>query len=179
MKTGLPGLKGGDHIGFTVPNLEEATRFFVEVIGCEVLYELGPFQADDDWMSENLNVHPRAVIHKYRMLKCHTGPSFEIFEYSSPDQNQAQPKNSDYAGHHLAFYVENIDVARQYLASKGVEILGDVKTVDSGPTQGLSWLYFLSPWGMQLELVSYNQGLGFEQGGLRQWSPIERNTNNK
>ena len=31
--SGLPGLAGTDHIGFTVPDMEEATRFFVDVIG--------------------------------------------------------------------------------------------------------------------------------------------------
>ena len=44
--------------------------------------------------------------------------------------------------------------------------------MDSGPTQGLTWVYFLSPWGMQLELVSYPAGLAVENtapGSL--WSP--------
>ena len=54
---GLPGLRGTDHIGITVPNLEEAVDFFVNVIGCEPLYELGPFDAADDWMQTQLNVH--------------------------------------------------------------------------------------------------------------------------
>jgi catechol 2,3-dioxygenase-like lactoylglutathione lyase family enzyme len=48
---GLPGLRRLDHIGFTVPDLEEATRFLVDVLGCEFLYPLGPFRADDDWMA--------------------------------------------------------------------------------------------------------------------------------
>ena len=30
--------------------------------------------------------------------------------------------------------------------------------MQDGPTEGLSWVYFLSPWGMQLELVSAPQG---------------------
>jgi glyoxylase I family protein len=169
---GLPGLAGGDHIGFTVPDLEQATAFFVYVIGCEVLYEVGPFMADDNCMADNLNVHPRSVIKKYRMLKCKNGPSFEIFDFEAPDQNKNQPKNSDYAGHHLAFYVEDMQAAVEHLNSHNVEILGEVKTIDEGPTAGLSWLYFLAPWGMQLELVSYNKGLGFEQNGeQKQWSP--------
>jgi glyoxylase I family protein len=172
MSKGIPGLAGGDHFGFTVPDLEEATRFFVDVIGCTALYEVGPFMSDDDWMSENLAVHPRTVIRKYRMLKCHNGPSFELFEYEAPDQKREQPKNSDWAGHHLAFYVTDMAAAKAYLENHGVRVLGEVKTVEEGPTAGLSWLYFLSPWGMQLELVSYNGGLGFESDGRqKQWSP--------
>ncbi|MBL4826860.1 MAG: hypothetical protein JKY66_03970 [Spongiibacteraceae bacterium] len=69
---GLPGLRGTDHIGFTVPNLEEAVEFFIDVIGCEPCYELGPFSADDDWMQTTLNVHPRTVMEKLKFLRCKT-----------------------------------------------------------------------------------------------------------
>ena len=30
-----------------------------------------------------------------------------------------------------------------------------------GPTEGESWVYFMAPWGMQLELVSYPQGKAY------------------
>ena len=78
---GLPGLRGTDHIGFTVPNLQQAVDFFVNVIGCEPIYELGPFSALDDWMHEHLNVHPDAVMKKLKFLRCKSGSNFEIFEY--------------------------------------------------------------------------------------------------
>ena len=38
---GLPGLTGVDHIGFTVPNLEEARAFLVNVLGCEFVLITG------------------------------------------------------------------------------------------------------------------------------------------
>jgi catechol 2,3-dioxygenase-like lactoylglutathione lyase family enzyme len=41
MSTGIPGLRGTEHIGFTVPDLDEAERFFVDVIGCQLVYS-GP-----------------------------------------------------------------------------------------------------------------------------------------
>ena len=85
----LPGLAGVEHVGFTAPDLEEATRFFVEVIGCEHVYTLGPFQDDDgDWMTRQLNVHPRTVMRELRFFRCRTGPNFEIFEYAAPDQRR-------------------------------------------------------------------------------------------
>ena len=30
---GLPGLRGVDHVGITVPDIEQATAFFVDVLG--------------------------------------------------------------------------------------------------------------------------------------------------
>jgi catechol 2,3-dioxygenase-like lactoylglutathione lyase family enzyme len=35
--TGLPGLRGTDHIGLTVPDLEQAITFFTDVIGCRLV----------------------------------------------------------------------------------------------------------------------------------------------
>jgi glyoxylase I family protein len=170
--SGLPGLAGTDHVGFTVPDIEAATRFFVDVIGCELVYEIGPFQSDDDWMARQLGVHPRAVIRKLRMLRCKTGPAFELFEYELDGAVETPPRNSDVGGHHLGFYVEDMAAAVAYLRSHGVEVQGEPVTMESGPSQGLTWVYFLSPWGMQLELVSYPQGqaiLREKPGAL--WSP--------
>jgi catechol 2,3-dioxygenase-like lactoylglutathione lyase family enzyme len=170
--TGLPSLAGTDHVGFTVPDIDAATRFFVEVIGCTLAYEIGPFKADDDWMQRQLGVHPRAVILKLRMLRCATGANFELFEYELDGKAEVPPKNSDVGGHHLAFYVRDIAAAVDYLKAQGVAVQGDVVTMQEGPSRGLSWVYFLSPWGMQLELVSYPSGqsvLEATPGAL--WSP--------
>jgi catechol 2,3-dioxygenase-like lactoylglutathione lyase family enzyme len=146
MSGGLPGLAGTDHVGFTVPDIEDATRFFVDVIGCTLIFEIGPFKSDDDWMQAQLGVDPRAVIRKLRMFRCKTGPSFEIFEYELDGANAIPPRNSDVGGHHLAFYVEDINAAIGYLKSQGIVVQGEPVTMSSGPSKGLIWVYFLSPW---------------------------------
>ena len=48
MAAGLPGLTGVDHIGFTVPDLDQARAFLVDVLGCELMYTLGPFQREGE-----------------------------------------------------------------------------------------------------------------------------------
>ncbi len=169
---GMPGLRGTDHIGFTVPNLDEAVEFFVNVIGCEPFYDLGPFKSDDDWMLTHLDVHPRAQMKRLKFLRCRHGSNFEIFEYDSPDQARRQPRNSDIGGHHLAFYVDDMDSALAYLREHGVGILGEPTVRTTGPSAGQTWVYFLAPWGMQLELVSYPEGKGYEKASAaRLWHP--------
>lgn len=171
-ETGLPGLRGTDHIGFTVPDLDAAVDFFVNVIGCEAFYDLGPFRFDDDWMQRQLNVHPRTVMRRLKFLRCRHGSNFEIFEYEAPDQNTKQPKNSDIGGHHLAFYVDDMDAALAWLRGKGVRILGEPVVRTEGPSAGQTWVYFLAPWGMQLELVSFPNGKGYEKDTDRRlWHP--------
>jgi len=167
--SGLPGLRGTDHIGFTVPNLEEAIDFFVNVIGCEYLYGLGPVQSEGTWMQDQLNVHPRATW-KNCLLRCRFGSNFEIFEYAAPDQNVQQPRNSDIGGHHLAFYVDDFDAALAYIREQGLTVLGEPVVRTEGPVAGQTWIYFLTPWGMQLELVSFPNGKGYEKlTHKRQW----------
>lgn len=169
----LPGLRGMEHLGFTVPDLEQATRFFVDILGCEVFYDLGPFQSDADWMQDHLNVHPRAVMRKLRFFRCGHGSNFEIFEYTSPDQNPVPPKNSDVGGHHLGFYVDDIGAAVDFLKSHGVRILGEPTVRTAGPSGGQTWVYFLAPWGMQMELVSFPNGKAYEATTDRRlWSPL-------
>lgn len=171
---GLPGLLGAEHIGLTVPDIEKATTFFVDVLGAEVLFEVGPFSSDEDWMEKHLGVHPRAVIRRLRMLRLATGPSVELFEYASPDQQHGRPGNSDAGGHHLAFYVADMDAAVAHLKQHGVGVLGDPTTLTDGASGGLTWVYFLAPWGLQLELVSAPHGLAYEKhGGRPMWRPGE------
>jgi catechol 2,3-dioxygenase-like lactoylglutathione lyase family enzyme len=173
-KPGMPGLRGTDHIGFTVPNLQEAVDFFVNVIGCEKFFNLGPFQSDGDWMETHLGVHPRAVMKKITFLRCGNGSNFELFEYESPDQNRTQPKNSDVGGHHLAFYVDDFDTALNHLKAHGVRIMGEPTVRTAGPNAGQTWVYFLTPWGMQCELVSFPNGKGYEKDTDRRlWHPAK------
>lgn len=159
----MPGLRGGDHIGVTVPDLAEAIGFFRDVIGCSEFYPLGPF-ADDTgtWMADHLDVHPRARIDEMRLMRCGYGLNIELFQYDSPDQNRRGPRNSDIGGHHLAFYVDDMEVAVAHLRESGVTVLGNPTTMTEGPSAGETWVYFLAPWGMQLELVSYPDGKAYE-----------------
>ncbi len=172
MTGGLPGLSGTDHVGFTVPDIEAATRFFVDVIGCNVVYEIGPFVSDDDWMQVHLGVHPRSVIKTLRMLRCKNGPAFELFEYDLDGSVQKPPPNSDVGAAHLGFVVDDIAAAVAHLKSHGVEVQGEPTTMEEGPSEGLTWIYFLSPWGMQLELVSYPDGMAVtRENPDALWSP--------
>ena len=172
---GMPGLRGVEHVGFTVPDIEAATRFFVDVLGCKHVYSL-PSLADPNgnWMQEHLDVHPRAVAEAIRFFRCGHGSNFEIFQYSAPGQVKTPPRNSDVGGHHLAFYVDDFNAALAHLRAHGVRILGEPTVRTSGPNAGQTWVYFQAPWGMQLELVSFPGGKGYERmTAERLWHPAK------
>lgn len=169
----LPGMRGTQHIGITVPDVDEAVAFLVDVMGCESFFSFGPFGPfEDDWMEKNLNVNPRAVIDIITMVRCGNGPALEVFKYSSPDQHPTPPRNSDIGGYHIAFYVDDINVATEYLRENGVRVLESPHPLTGTGLEGMEWVYFLTPWGMQMEIVSAPDGIVDEQQNNRSfWDP--------
>ena len=123
----IPGMRGHDHTGITVPDMKQAVDFFTEVVGCKKAMSFGPF-ADDKgtFMQDLLGVDPKAVIEQVTMVRCGYGSNIELFKYTAPDQKNLTPKNSDIGGFHIAFYVD--DVAEAQGAKPG---LGAVE-VDEG-----------------------------------------------
>ena len=168
----LPGVTGIEHIGLTVPDIESATRFFTDVLGAATLYDIGPFESADDWMASHLAVHPRSRIDKLRVLQIANGPTLELFQFVAPDQRTELPRNSDHGGWHIAFYVERMEPALAGLKAHGCDIQSGPVSMTEGPSAGLEWLYFKSPWGQQLELVSYPGGIAAYRALARAiWRP--------
>ena len=60
----------------------------------------------------------------------------------------------------------------RWLRTEGIRVLGEA-TASSSHSTGQRWVYFLSPWGMQFELVSFPHGKRYEseQPPVRLWDP--------
>ncbi|MFD2415098.1 VOC family protein [Amycolatopsis pigmentata] len=157
----IPGLTRVDHFGITVPDLDQAREFFVDVLGCEYLYTLGPFGGDGRWMRERLGVDEAAVMRRLHFFRLGGQAIFEVFEYEAPGRREDVPRNSDIGGHHIALYVDDLDAAVADLQRRGLRVFGE-PTASKGASEGQRWIYFLSPWGAQFELVSYPGGKAFD-----------------
>jgi catechol 2,3-dioxygenase-like lactoylglutathione lyase family enzyme len=161
----IPGLRGHDHTGITVPDMKQAVDFFTEVVGCKKAMSFGPFaDPKGTFMTDLVGVDPKAVIEEITMVRCGYGSNIELFKYTAPDQKDAKPKNSDIGGFHIALYVDDVKVAKAYLESKGVATRFGPLPVDQGPAAGQTILYFQAPWGLQLEAISYPTGMAYEKG---------------
>ena len=169
----IPGMRGHDHTGITVPDMKQAVDFFTEVVGCKKAMSFGPF-ADDKgtFMQDLLGVDPKAVIEQVTMVRCGYGSNIELFKYTAPDQKDLTPKNSDIGGFHIALYVDDVAAAKAYLDGKGVKTRMGPLPVKEGPAGGQTILYFQAPWGLQLEAISYPNGMAYEKGAETVlWSP--------
>lgn len=159
----MPGIRGMEHVGITVPDIDEACAFFTDILGAEVLFTAAEnFKGEGDWMAEHLNVHPRSVIKEFCYVRLGNGTNLEVFQYDAPDQAQTPLKNSDVGGHHMAFYVDDMSAAIAFLKEKDVKVLGEPTSYEDGPNLGLTWCYFMAPWGLQLEIVSAPNATTFD-----------------
>ena len=64
------------------------------------------------------------------------------------------------------------DRAAEFLRGHGLTVMGEPLNQTEGPFAGESYVYFLTPWGMQMELISFPDGKGYERDTpARLWSP--------
>jgi catechol 2,3-dioxygenase-like lactoylglutathione lyase family enzyme len=147
--------------------------WFEGVLGCSAPLTFGPFgDPTGTFMQDLLGVHPRAVIEQITMIRCGRSANIELFEYDAPDQLTTFPKNSDWSGHHIAFYVADIDAAVAHMVANGVEKLLGPLPVTEGPAAGQTINYFRAPFGTYIELISYPDGMAYEQTAATPlWDP--------
>jgi catechol 2,3-dioxygenase-like lactoylglutathione lyase family enzyme len=170
---GQLGLVGMDHVGITVPDVDEAVSWFENVMGCVAPLTFGPFSGVQDL----LDVDPLAVVHQITMVRCGRSANIELFHYTAPDQRSDPPKNSDWAGYHIAFYVTDIDAAVDYMVAHGAQKLAGPLPVTEGPAAGQTINYFKTPFGTYIELISYPSGMAYERDPSRPlWSPKRNGT---
>jgi catechol 2,3-dioxygenase-like lactoylglutathione lyase family enzyme len=138
---GIPTATNVDHVAYTVPDLDAASSFLVDVLGARHLYDVPGKRRSRRWF----RLGPTANV--------------ELSQHVLTRPDQRRPRNSDVGGHHLAFWVEDLDAAVEYLASQqGVRVLGDPLSVKAGPLGGGRWVYFTTPFGMTMETLTFVDG---------------------
>jgi glyoxylase I family protein len=149
-----PFIKRVDHVSWTVPDLDAAVTFYVEVFGAREIYRLGPMDADEmpveadgrDWPESHVGV--RGGRWRICMLQLAENLNFELFQYERPlDAGKTPPRNCDVGGHHIALKVDDLEAVADYLAEQGCRLM---ETIDVG---GPRARYFQDPWGNFLELT--------------------------
>jgi glyoxylase I family protein len=150
----LPGVRAVDHVGLSVPDLQQAVGFFVDVLGFEELYAHAPRHATGEVQVRQFDRHPETTLRGITMLRLGT-LHLELLELDAPDQRRVAPRSSDWGASHLALHVEDLDAAARHLAAHGARVLGepmDLPGPESGP--GHRFVYAVGPGGLVLELVS-------------------------
>ena len=164
------GLVGMDHVGLTVPDINQAIEWYEDVLGAAAPLTFGPFEGD--FLQGALDVVSGTKIDQITMLRLGHSANIELFQYESPGQRHDMPKNSDWSGNHVAFYVTDIAAAVEYMDSRGVTRLFGPFTLTDGPAAGQSINYFKTPWGSYIEFISYPNDMAYDVPSVHPlWSP--------
>ncbi|MEX1827084.1 VOC family protein [Luteibacter sp. CQ10] len=165
----LVDVRGVDHVGINVPDVEAASRFFTDMFGFVPVTEMRDIPVDAAF-KKTFHMHDDAKVKSIRMLRAGDGANIELFQYDSPHAVVQEPYYDDIGASHIALYTDDIDKAVAALRAKGVTVLTDPIRMTQGPASGNAWVYFLTPWGSKMELVSYPNGQAGEQtAGVHLW----------
>lgn len=140
---GVPGLRSGDRPGPTVPDLDAATRFFVDVLGVQESTSSAssrPRTTDGDSSGSGHRCQDR----QSSVLRSGADLDFGLCQHTAADQVKVQHRNSDAGGIHLALYVDDFEAALTHLIAHGVQLMREptVRTTAPSPDLGLplgSW----------------------------------------
>lgn len=168
-------IRGIDHIGITVPDIDAATKFLVEALGAEMIYESyaksNPPQEGAD-VERALNVPEGTQMVAVRMLKIEHGPGIELFEFHARVQREAV-RPSDYGLQHLCVYADDIDASvARFEKAGGLMFKGPGDLIfpkEIGP--GNRWCYGRAPWGAVIEFIHYGDMPYENDTTLRRWKP--------
>ncbi len=170
-------IRGIDHIGMTVPDIEQATTFFRQAFGAEVIYEsvsrAEKDKLDQDAQQSTLQLFPGTQVHAVRMLQLQHGPGVELFEMHGPEQHEPQ-RPSDFGLQHFALYVDDFAPAIDAFTRAGGRMFTEPKPL-SFPTEkgpGNAFCYGATPWGSVIEFISTPSYMPYEETTpLRRWKP--------
>lgn len=152
---GVPTARRIDHFALTVPSLDAAVGYAVDVLGGELVYRLPPLTHDDEWMREHLDVHPRAAA-EIALVRLGPDTNLELFEYTAPGHVARPPRPHDPGTLHFGLYADDVDAALAALRARGHgRALGPVRTVAAS---GVRWVRVRTPLGVPLELRSAPPG---------------------
>jgi catechol 2,3-dioxygenase-like lactoylglutathione lyase family enzyme len=114
----MGNIRAVEHIGLTVPDLEQATTFFAEAFGARKIYDMISEPLSGPAIEKGLGVPEGAVIEAIRMLRLGNGPNIKLFTYSGVAQRDPVVP-SDYGLQHFCVYVDDIDAAAAQLEKAG------------------------------------------------------------
>lgn len=141
-----------DHVGLTVPDLDEAIGLFISVFGATELYRFGR-ENDPELMETRIGVHPQASF-QAAMLELTPAVYVELFQWRSPGQQARMPSPADVGGHHLCVVVDDFNAAVAALRDHpAVQVYGDGGHLGLGRHAGRRWIYVRTRWGLQIELI--------------------------
>jgi quinol monooxygenase YgiN/catechol 2,3-dioxygenase-like lactoylglutathione lyase family enzyme len=163
-----------DHVGLTVPDVNEAASFFERAFDATAVYDVQPKDSKPmagAAMEKELGLSPEAKIVHMRLLRLGNGPSLELFRIEGAPHADAAGLN-DYGWTHIALYVDDIEaVAEKFKAAGGTLLSGPHGLAGVEAAENNRGLYGRAPWGGLIELIAYPSGIQYPDPQRTRWTP--------
>jgi catechol 2,3-dioxygenase-like lactoylglutathione lyase family enzyme len=127
-------LGDGDYARIGVPDLQQASAFFHDVLNCHPVGDPAPIAAGASGS---------------RLLSCGSGSMLELFV----ERGHSPARGSAATGETLQFLADGTLRTDAWLRQRGVIVSGAPHRLTSGPWAGRMALDFVAPWGMRMRLL--------------------------
>lgn len=171
--------RGINHLGITVPNIDEATTFLKNALDAKFCYDaltLNDPPREGEIVERQLGLPKGAKLIKQRFLQIgEEGPGLEIFEVANV-ASKSPAKLTDFGLNHLSVYVDDIEAAAKQLEAAGAKMLSEVhENSRYEDTPGNGSVYGVAPWGMLIELQTYPNGIYYpDNAEAKRWTPSSK-----
>jgi catechol 2,3-dioxygenase-like lactoylglutathione lyase family enzyme len=136
------------HTGLTVSDLDEALRFWTEVLGFE---SLGSGEFGGTFVESSIGV-PGAHVRAAMVSK--DGASIELVQFTAPeDRKTMRPRPCDVGSFHVAVEVDDIEAVAETCAGHGWDMPGRIETYSEGSLAGTKVVYLFNDDGTVIELI--------------------------
>jgi catechol 2,3-dioxygenase-like lactoylglutathione lyase family enzyme len=147
------------HVGICVPDMDEAKRFYCDLLGFEVAWEAaGGGRALEDL------THIAGLYEHCVQLTVPGGCRIELQAYKPLADGEAAINRQGL--NHLSFAVKDVWAEYERLKALGVVFRCEPKTAPTGTghaVDGYTFVYFDDPWGLTLELMGPPPGQGDDE----------------
>ena len=118
---------GIEHLGVTVPDVEQATKFFEDAFDAEIVYvglEYGGPPVEGERIERFLNVPPGTKLRAQRLIRIANGPNLEVFQMDSLEQHAPVHPN-DFGLQHFGVYTHDIYALTDMFNKAGGTLFGE------------------------------------------------------
>ena len=142
-------LKGINHVGVTVRDLDRTLAFYREFFGIEPLFR---------GLGENADISRSVGLDDVRVRFAFIdlgNTRMELLQYERPLGRQTQDmRNCDVGAIHVCFDVDDLTAKYEQLKAGGIQFITSPIRLDEnqGTLAGLEYVYFRDPDGLMLQL---------------------------
>lgn len=144
-------IRGLDHAGVTVANLDRSLGFYEGLLGLAV----AGISLEEGGEVGVVVGHPEARV-RIADLALPDGGVLELLEYEVPAEDPAGARHTQAGTAHIALRVDDLDAMHARLVAAGADVVtqaGPVRIVGSPGWEGVGVLYLRDPDGNVLELI--------------------------